>query len=359
MNKRRVLFTGFEIGGQLQLLTEKFRERGIEATCVTFNQDWRNYKADIKIEGKSFFKRFLFMFFAVFHYDVFHFFWGVSLFSFWRFHLLDLPILKLLNKRVYPHFRGLDVVDIKYFDYLRERRRTRDLSLKEPKMSRKDQLSKLRKWKRYSDDILVSEPDLFFVDDKAKLFPQVIDLKYWKTDRKRVFSKEKIKIAHSPTSRRKKGTDFIIKAIEDLKGKGYDIELVLIENMESHAVKRLYEDIDIGIDQILYGWHGKVSCEFMAMGIPTLCYIREEYYKYRPDLPIVNANPENLADKLEDLINNLEYRKNTSEKGIEYVGKYHDVEKEVDRLIQLYGFEDYRDKRFQSGADQSMIKNKW
>src|SRR5690606_570959 len=71
-----------------------------------------------------------------------------------------------------------------------------------------------------------------------------------------------------------------------------------------HKIRELYEISDIGIDQVLYGWHGKVSVELMALGKPVVCYIDPELLKYRPELPIVSATPTTLTSELEKLIAN-------------------------------------------------------
>jgi glycosyltransferase involved in cell wall biosynthesis len=343
MKKSRILIAGHEIGGQMQLLVETFRKKGVEATSVAFNSDFRNYDNDIRIEEKNWFSRFLFFVWAVRHYHVFHFFWGRSLLSIKRFHLIDLPILRFFNKKIYPHFRGLDIVDIKYFDYLRDN--TNGKATDKPDMSRKDQLKSLKKWYRYSTEILVSEPDLFYVAKNSILSPQVIDLSYWNRNSPPVSEKDGvIRVVHAPTSRRKKGTEYIEKAIGNLQKKGYKIKLILAENLQAYAVKDFYAKADIGIDQLLYGWHGKVSCELMAMEIPVICYINPKFGKYRRDLPIVNATPKTLEEKLEELIVNKELREEIGKKSLEYVRKYHNVEVEVDNLIKLYGIEITKEK---------------
>jgi nucleoside-triphosphatase THEP1 len=58
----------------------------------------------------------------------------------------------------------------------------------------------------------------------------------------------------------KKGTDFIEQSVDELKQKGYKVELVLAEKLPHHKIRELYEISDIGIDQVLYGWHGKGFC---------------------------------------------------------------------------------------------------
>jgi len=334
-----ILIAGYEIGGQMQLLAETMRKRWYSATAAAFNNDFRGYQNDILFKQKGIkyhISRFLFFLWALIHYDIFHFFWGVSLWSFWRFHLLDLPILKLFKKKIIVHFRGLDVVDIKYFDWLREKGRGNDIP--PPAISRPDQKRKIKKWLKYADAILVSEPDLHFVSPRSILSPQVIDISYWKPVSEPESKKDNIiRIVHAPSSRRKKGTDFIQAAIENLKNKGYNIELILAEKLPNDLIKPLYEKCDIGIDQILYGWHGKVSVELMAMGKPVICYINPDYLKYRPDLPIVNANINTLEKVLENLIQNPALRKEIGERSREYVLKYHDVEKVVDQLFEIYG----------------------
>lgn len=323
----------------MQLLAETLRKRWIQASSAAYNEDFRGYQNDIMLAGKGWkasFDRFLFFLWALKHYDVFHFFWGVSLWSWWRFHLLDLPILKFFKKKIVVHFRGLDIIDIKHFDYLREK--NRGIEVSKPPLSRPDQIKKVKKWLKYADVVLVSEPDLFEVVPDAILSPQVIDTTYWTSTRKPQSEEDGIiRIVHAPSSRRKKGTDFIEKAVEELKQKGYRIELILAEKLPHHKIRELYEISDIGIDQVLYGWHGKVSVELMALEKPVICNINEEWRSYRPDLPVLHADPGSLEQVLERLITNAALRKELGKRGREYVLKHHDVEVVVDQLLVLYG----------------------
>lgn len=325
----------------MQLLAETFRKRWLQASAAAYNDDFRGYQNDIMLAGKGWrgnLDRFLFFLWALKHYHVFHFFWGVSLWNWWRFHLLDLPLLKLFGKKIVVHFRGLDVIDIKYFDYLRDKNRGE--SVVRPPLSRPDQQRKLRKWLRYADVVLVSEPDLFEVVPGATLSPQVIDCRYWTASRKPLSETDGIiRIVHAPSSRRKKGTDFIEEAVARLKAKGLAVELIMAENLPHHKIKELYELSDIGIDQVLYGWHGKVSVELMALGKPVICNISEEFRKYRPDLPILHGSPENLETVLEELVLDADKRKRIGQESIKYAMRYHDVEVNVDHLLQLYGMQ--------------------
>lgn len=338
---KRILISGYEIGGQMQLLAETFRKRWIQGTAAAYNQDFRGYQNDIMLAGaglKGSFDRFLFFIWALKHYDVFHFFWGISLWNWWRFHLLDLPLLKLFGKKIVVHFRGLDIVDIKHFDYLRDK--SRGVATEKPPLSRPDQQKKLKKWLRYADVVLVSEPDLFEVVPHATLSPQVVDMNYWSATRRPLSETDGIiRIVHAPSSRRKKGTDFIEEAIGRLKNKGLPVELVLAEKLPHHKIKELYETSDFGIDQVLYGWHGKVSVELMALGKPVICNINPAYRKHRPDLPVVHGEPANLEQVIVELVKDVNLRLALGKQSYDYAARYHDVEVVADELLKLYGFE--------------------
>lgn len=337
---KRVLFAGHEIGGQMQLLAETIRKRWIQASSAAYNDDFRGYQNDVMLAGRGWkagLDRFLFFLWALKHYQVYHFFWGVSLWNWWRFHLLDLPVLKLFKKKIVVHFRGLDIIDIKHFDYLREK--NRGIEVAKPALSRPEQIRKVKKWLKYADVVLVSEPDLFAVTPTATLSPQVIDMTYWTPSRQPLSEQDGIiRIVHAPSSRRKKGTDFIERSVDELKLKGHRVELVMAEKLPHHKIRELYEISDIGVDQVLYGWHGKVSVELMALGKPVLCYIDPELLKYRPDLPIVNVTPLTLVTELEKLIVSKSLRNEIGNASKEYVARFHDVERVVDELLTLYGF---------------------
>lgn len=326
----------------MQLLAETFRARWYQASSAAYNKDFRGYQNDVMLAGKGWrgsLDRFLFFLWALRHYQIFHFFWGVSMWNWWRFHLLDLPILKIFRKVIVVHFRGLDVVDIKYFDYLREK--NRGTKMEKPPLSRPDQQMKLHKWLRYADVVLVSEPDLFALVPTATLSPQAIDMVYWRPSRIPLSATDGIiRIVHAPSSRRKKGTDFIEKSVTELKDRGHKVELVLAEKLPHHKIRELYEMSDIGVDQVLYGWHGKVSVELMALGKPVLCYIDPDLVQYRPSLPIVNVTPATLTNELERLILNRELRESIGAQSQQYAARYHDVERIADDLLALYGIKE-------------------
>lgn len=343
LERRKILFAPHEIGGQMELMAQELRRRGYFATSVCYTQNWLKHVNDIHINLhliqnpiRRQYQKLIFTIWAASNYDIFHFFWGESLFGLRQQPHLDLPILKRLGKKIFVHFRGLDLVDISYFDYLRAK--TAGEVTKQPPMSRPDQLHSLSKWRRYADALLVSEPDLLRVVPEAELIQQTIDTSYWAPVKRRLPSENDgvIRILHAPTRRRKKGTEFIEQAIENLKEAGYSVELVLVEKLPASEVKAFYEKCDIAVDQVLYGWHGKFSVELMAMSKPVVCYIDSDLLRYRTSLPIVNASPSTLTEQLKLLVSDPDLRRKLGQEGREYAVKYHSVENIIDRCLELY-----------------------
>ena len=90
INQPKILITGNEIGGQMQLMVEAFRKKGLSAVAATLDyNDFRDYNNDIKFilknrRDKN--SRSLFFLWALTYFDVFHFIGFGSWFicSLWR-----------------------------------------------------------------------------------------------------------------------------------------------------------------------------------------------------------------------------------------------------------------------------------
>ena len=75
----------------------------------------------------------------------------------------------------------------------------------------------------------------------------------------------------------------------------------------------------------------------MAFGKPVVCYINPSIGKdYPPDLPVINANPDNIEDVLEALIASGAERCEHGRRSRAYVEKYHDDEINARRLVEIY-----------------------
>jgi glycosyltransferase involved in cell wall biosynthesis len=144
-------------------------------------------------------------------------------------------------------------------------------------------------------------------------------------------------LLHIPTDPKVKGTEEIIAAVDTLKAKGMEFDFRLKRRLTQ---SQMYEEIancDVYIDELKCGSHGVTAVETMAAGKPTVTYIRPDLLEYFPEsLPLVNANPDTIANVLEKLIANSELRKNIGQASRLYVETYHDVNIVVKDLLKIY-----------------------
>jgi glycosyltransferase involved in cell wall biosynthesis len=173
-------------------------------------------------------------------------------------------------------------------------------------------------------DVLI--PNTLSVD--LRLFPCRIR-KLWGD-----FKGEEIVIVHAPNHRGFKGTEFIIESINQLRGEGFNINLLLLEKMKNSEVREiLLNKADILIDQVVCSGHGLNAVEGMAAGLPTISNLENDDYvlpmkrwSYFGECPLVSASPENLVEVLRKLIERPDLRKEIGIAGRAYVEKYHGLD---------------------------------
>lgn len=341
-----ILHSPSNIGGQLTLISRAQRKLGYRSDVMVFGESYLNYEYDYNLDIRSdepiekmkkkvldFFK------YAIETYNIFHFYFGQSLLPDYQ----DLSILKSLGKKIFFTYVGHDCtlrsVYMKHpINPCRECSRFNLCDEKtEDKIKRR-----IRRVSKYADAIItfniliehiLAAGVIKFHDSFVP-----IDLEAWKYVGVRR-ENNLIKVAHAPTNRAIKGTRYVIDAVEKLKDEGYKVELILVEGISNQEAKRIYEEADIIVDQLLIGWHGGFAVECMALGKPVLCYIREDLTKkfsYSKKLPIISTHPFNLVDNLKMLIENPELREELGKKGREYVEEFHDSMKLAKWLCDLY-----------------------
>lgn len=148
-------------------------------------------------------------------------------------------------------------------------------------------------------------------------------------------TREKLRILHAPSNEVYKGTKYILKAIENLKPK-YDFEFRKVSNISIDELYKEIEEADIVIDQMLGGFYGVFATEAMAMNKPVVCYMRPDLWeKIKSHCPVINANPDNLEDILENLLKNSDSLKAIGLKSREYVEKYHDAKVIAEQYLKI------------------------
>ena len=138
-------------------------------------------------------------------------------------------------------------------------------------------------------------------------------------------SGEKVRICHAPRSRVIKGTELIVKAVEDLQ-REIPLELVLIENMTHEEALTIKASCHLAIDQVARGamGYGVNSLESLSMGIPTITYLSDEYQDFIPDHPFILTNPDKLKKSIKEAVLDEDKRNSFSKKGKDWVVKKHD-----------------------------------
>jgi spore maturation protein CgeB len=111
--------------------------------------------------------------------------------------------------------------------------------------------------------------------------------------------------------------------------------------MKREQVLKIKSGCDISIDQVggtMGGTgYGKAGLETLALGIPTITNMNEEYESWLPENPFTVANnAEQLYQKLNELIESKELRISKGLKGKEWVNKYHGYEQVNRKLKELY-----------------------
>jgi len=281
---------------------------------------------------------------AMLKYDVFHYFFGRGFLMPHRgkrINRIELPILKLAGKVVVVSAYGGDV---RYEKKCRSEGKYNCCIDCNQKMiacicDEKLAISNVNYVNRYVD-IALSMGDMveYTPGSKNDVFYWPIDLDEVKYVGVREQNDPPIIIIHASNHRQFKGTKYLISAVENLRNEGYPIELQLIEGVSNARARELYRNADIVAEQFIIGWHGYFAVEAMALGKPVVCYIRKpkEYLPKDKECPIINADPDNLEDRLKWLIENPQIRAELGKKGRAYVEEVFALDRVGERLDTIY-----------------------
>lgn len=148
---------------------------------------------------------------------------------------------------------------------------------------------------------------------------------------------ERIRICHAPRIRSVKGTEEILRAVENLS-KTIPVEMVLIENMPHSEAVKLKSTCHIAIDQIASGdmGYGVNSLESLAMGICTVTNLSDAYIEFIPDHPFALAVPENLEKVLRELVLDADLRKSYAMAGPPWIAATHNWKTVAETMHRRY-----------------------
>ena len=323
----KVLQAPVNTANQPYMFSNTLRKLGIYSKMLDYYPGWMKYKNNWVLQSylelTDFIER------LIEEYDIFHFHFGESL----RKNHSDLLRLSQKNKALIMHYWGSDVRRISLTKHLNP--------YSVEKVSEEKIIKNLDKISKFIKSCIVADRELYeYVKDfhqEVYILKQAIDLSEYKVNNYYEMSKNKKPlIVHAPTDFELKGTEYIIKAIENLKFK-YDFEFMLVHGMSHEKAKKIYQSADLIIDQIRLGTYGLFSIESMAMGKPVVAWIADYYLEYYPkELPIIRANPDTIESVLEGLLKNRESLPEIGKKSREYVEKYHNIDEIKYELLAIY-----------------------
>ncbi|UCF70679.1 MAG: hypothetical protein JSW49_10890 [candidate division WOR-3 bacterium] len=201
--------------------------------------------------------------------------------------------------------------------------------------------SELRKWgmnphlREHAQIRFTSELDHTKIDPSLVFVPIPFE---GASIRPRVRENEVLRVGHSPTRRTAKGTADIIEAVNRVR-RHLNFEFLLIEGVSHSRCMELKATCDIGIDQIgnyAGTGYGRSGLEFLALGIPTITEIPEEYDRLLPKQPFVNATKDNFEEVLSELLSNADLRGKKRKEGIEWVRNFPDPKRIITEVYKEY-----------------------
>lgn len=158
-----------------------------------------------------------------------------------------------------------------------------------------------------------------------------IDTESWNPVKKE--NSSVFRILHAPNHRLIKGTNFVIKTIENLRKQGLEIELILIEKKPNLEVKKEMLLADLVIDQLIIGWYAMFALEGMSLGKPVITYLRKDLidlYKYagllEDEIPLISTEMSQLESTIKYYYQNRNELETIGVKSREFVKKYHSTQ---------------------------------
>jgi glycosyltransferase involved in cell wall biosynthesis len=342
----KIFIGSSETGGIINLLTKVLKEQNHEVTSVSYPYAFMNYSYDFHPQKfliqkfsnyllKSFLNILNNHFFRLYrklsefykkqylkNFDLYIYVWA----PFLETDEILLKFLKKNNTKVITLFLGSEVRNYQTF---LETYNLRDIWVFPEHIlndNNDTKLKKLRLHERYSD-VIFSVPDQA-IEAKRPYYHiflpiPINELKFNPKARKIPL------IIHAPTDPYKKGTDFIIRSINELRKEGLQFHFINIKNLPKEKLLKLLSISDILVDEIVLHGPGFMSIEAMALGCMSMTkHFAGSPPEFQP--PLISIDHTNIKEKLKYYILNSEERVEIILKARKYVEEHNSPEKVID-----------------------------
>jgi glycosyltransferase involved in cell wall biosynthesis len=309
-NGPRVVHCPVNIGGIPATNVQALRRKGVDAKLLMFRPPkLRSDQPDIVLNTPDgLWRRQLVQARALARLlpetDVFHFYFGLTIVP----RRLQFPILKATRKKSVFHFLGSDI-----------RRKT------------PEQLA----YAKVADARIVGSYDAARWVPDAHVVPPGIDLaRYEPTPPS---GNGRVLAVHAPSNRRKKGTDLVVAACEQV---GVDLDIV--EGVRHDEAVKRFARADVIVDQLNAGWYGLFAIESMALAKPVLAFLNDDAVErteraFGTAVPVVNVTKETLAARLREIVDaGADERRRIGEASRAYIERVHDPDQIADQLLEIY-----------------------
>lgn len=266
----------------------------------------------------------------------FYFNGGVLGFSQWLWRL-EPWLYKLANVKIVVMPYGSDVQEMsRSSNLLYKHAISRDYP--RHRFNRQRIAAKIDLWTRHANHIIAGCDwvDYMYHWDTLMLAHFSIDLAKWQPVARPTNpapEAQPLRILHAPNHRTIKGTEFFMRAVEELQAEGVPVELILLERVPNHKVKEVMESVDVVADQLIIGWFAMFAIEAMALEKPVLCYLRPEFLELfttyglidEGEIPIINCTPLTVKAAIRQLATERHRLAEIGARSRKFVIKHHSV----------------------------------
>jgi glycosyltransferase involved in cell wall biosynthesis len=189
-------------------------------------------------------------------------------------------------------------------------------------------------WTRYADVMITGTMiDGLGRTDVINVQPCCIDTRTWAP--RSTYSPHDgrsgpVRVLHTPNHRGFKGTEFLLRSVDELRAEGLQIDLVLLEGAPNEVVRRTMQEVDILAEQLIASIYALSGIEGMASGLPVLVNLESvphtrpfRRYSYLDECPALSTSPETITANLRRLVTDPALRETLGRAGRLYVEKYH------------------------------------
>ncbi len=332
----RILHAPRNIADQAGIVVREMRAMGHDAEVWEYDSSPFGFQSDRTISTLTrdpvvYWTTFLE---AIDRFDVFHFHFARTLFPAaigGMPELWDLPIYRMLGKRVYFTWHGSDCrireihERVNPWSYYR----FSDIAADDDRTRKTIEVVRT-----YADRMFATSADLLHFVPEAEVSPRVIDLDAWPT--RSPETREVPRVLHVPSRRGTKGTEMILAGLERLRSDGALFELQILEGVSHAEAVTAIQNADIVVDNLLTGDYEVVSIEAMASSRVAVANMQSATTEAHPDAPVVSVDPDTFYSRMASLIADPAERRRLGAQGRPYVSRIHGAPIIAAQLLRAY-----------------------